>query len=225
MGENRKKAESLVAQMTLEEKAGLCSGSDMWHTKSVERLGIRSIMVSDGPHGLRKQEDSQDNLGIGDSVPATCFPTASLLACSFDPSLAGKVGSAIADEAKAQQVSVLLGPGINIKRSPLCGRNFEYFSEDPIVAGKMGAGYIKGVQSKGVGTSLKHFAVNNQERRRMSISATAHEVIFIALPDRWMVAHKGTTKPATRGFTPFFFVCSRVTGMVAALDEVPKAVK
>ncbi|MBE5857264.1 MAG: beta-glucosidase [Lachnospiraceae bacterium] len=172
MGENRKKAESLVAQMTLEEKAGLCSGSDMWHTKSVERLGIRSIMVSDGPHGLRKQEDSQDNLGIGDSVPATCFPTASLLACSFDPSLAGKVGSVIADEAKAQQVSVLLGPGINIKRSPLCGRNFEYFSEDPIVAGKMGAGYIKGVQSKGVGTSLKHFAVNNQERRRMSISAT-----------------------------------------------------
>ncbi|MBR5943897.1 MAG: glycosyl hydrolase, partial [Lachnospiraceae bacterium] len=181
MGKNREKATELVSQMTLEEKAGMCSGLDCWLTKPVERLGLKSIMVSDGPHGLRKQENTQDNLGIGESVKATCFPTASLLACSFDPKLLYKVGSAIADEAKAEQVSVLLGPGINIKRSPLCGRNFEYFSEDPIVAGRMGAGFIKGVQSKGIGTSLKHFAVNNQERRRMSISAavdkrTLHEI-------------------------------------------------
>ena len=181
MGKNKEKAVELVSQMTLEEKAGMCSGLDCWLTKPVERLGLKSIMVSDGPHGLRKQENTQDNLGIGESVKATCFPTASLLACSFDPKLLYKVGSAIADEAKAEQVSVLLGPGINIKRSPLCGRNCEYFSEDPIVAGRMGAGFIKGVQSKGIGTSLKHFAVNNQERRRMSISAavdkrTLHEI-------------------------------------------------
>ncbi len=175
MGKNREKAHELVSQMTLKEKAGLCSGLDLWHTKPVERLGLGSIMVSDGPHGLRKQELTQDNLGIGNSVPATCFPTASLVACSFDPELAGEIGSTIAEECLKEKVSVLLGPGINIKRNPLCGRNFEYYSEDPYVSGKMGAGFIKGVQSKNIGTSLKHFAVNNQERRRMTISAELDE--------------------------------------------------
>lgn len=165
-------AKEKVAQMSLEEKAGLCSGMDTWHTKSVERLGVGSIMVSDGPHGLRKQKNSQDNLGIGESIPATCFPTASLTACSFDPTLTYEMGVALGEECLQEEVSVILGPGVNMKRSPLCGRNFEYYSEDPLVAGKMAAGFIKGVQSTGVGTSLKHFAANNQERRRMNVSAT-----------------------------------------------------
>ncbi len=169
------KAKELVSQMTLEEKAGLCSGRDVWHTKPVERIGVGSVMVSDGPHGLRKQMNTQDNLGIGDSVPATCFPTASLTACSFDPELLGEMGKGIAEECIAESVDVVLGPGVNMKRSPLCGRNFEYFSEDPYLAGKLAAGYINGVQSQGVGTSLKHFAANNQEKRRMSIDAQVDE--------------------------------------------------
>ncbi|MCR4897155.1 MAG: glycoside hydrolase family 3 C-terminal domain-containing protein [Lachnospiraceae bacterium] len=181
MGKHTEAALAMVSKMTLEEKAGLLSGLDVWHTKPVERLGLPSILVSDGPHGLRKQVNTQDNLGIGESVPATCFPTASLLACSFDPSLTEEVGRAIGAECRKEEVSILLGPGINIKRSPLCGRNFEYYSEDPMVAGRMGAGFIRGAQSLGVGTSLKHFAVNNQEKRRMMISAevderTLHEI-------------------------------------------------
>lgn len=172
---NKQKAQELVAQMTLEEKASLCSGSDCWHTKSIERLGINSILMSDGPHGLRKQDGEQDNLGIGKSFPATCFPTASLLACSFDPSLAESVGKAIAEECLLEDVSIVLGPGINMKRSSLCGRNFEYFSEDSLLSGKMASGMINGIQSKGVAASLKHFAVNNQEKRRMSVSAVVDE--------------------------------------------------
>jgi beta-glucosidase len=175
MGKYTEAARALVSQMTLEEKAGLLSGADVWHTKPVERLGLPSILVSDGPHGLRKQVNTQDNLGIGESVPATCFPTASLLACSFDPSVTEAVGRAIGSECVEEEVSVLLGPGINIKRSPLCGRNFEYSSEDPLVAGRLGAGFIRVVQSTGTGTSLKHFAVNNQEKRRMMISAEVDE--------------------------------------------------
>ncbi|MCR5596182.1 MAG: beta-glucosidase [Lachnospiraceae bacterium] len=168
---NMKKAVETVSKMTLEEKAGMCSGQDCWTTKSVERLGIKSIMLSDGPHGLRKQIDATDNLGIGKSAPATCFPTASLLACSFDTDLAFRVGEAIGEECIKEGVSVLLGPGINIKRSPLCGRNFEYYSEDPYLSGKMAAGFIKGVQSTGTFACLKHFAVNNQEKRRMLVNA------------------------------------------------------
>lgn len=160
------KYQDIISQLTLEEKAGLCSGFDFWHLESVERLGIPSIMVSDGPHGLRKQQGKGDHLGLNESIPATCFPTAVTVASSWDRSLVRRMGEALGEEARSERVSVLLGPGTNIKRSPLCGRNFEYFSEDPYLAGEMAAAYINGVQSKGVGTSLKHFAVNNQETRR-----------------------------------------------------------
>jgi beta-glucosidase len=165
----------LVKEMTLEEKAGLCSGFDFWNTKAIERLGIPSIMMTDGPHGLRKQEGNTDHLGINKSVPATCFPSAAGLACSWDKDLVNKVGAAIGEECQAEDVAIVLGPGANIKRSPLCGRNFEYFSEDPYLSSKLSATYIKGVQSQGVGTSLKHFAVNNQEYKRMSIDAVVDE--------------------------------------------------
>lgn len=169
------KAADMVAQMTLEEKAGLCSGKDCWTLKSIERLGLAAVMMCDGPHGLRKQTGVTDNLGIGDSLPSVCFPTASALACSFDPELAKEVGKAIGEECLKEEVSVILGPGVNMKRSPYCGRNFEYYSEDPLLSGELAAGFIQGVQSTGVGTSLKHFAVNNQERRRMTISAVIDE--------------------------------------------------
>ncbi|MBH1939517.1 glycoside hydrolase family 3 C-terminal domain-containing protein [Mobilitalea sibirica] len=171
----RMEASDLVKQMTLEEKAGLCSGEDRWYLKSVERLGVCSIMMCDGPHGLRKEISYQDNLAFSDSVPAVCFPTASALACSFDRDLAYEIGIALGEECQKEGVSVLLGPGVNQKRSPLCGRNFEYFSEDPYVSGEMAAAMISGVQSQGVGTSLKHFAVNNQEKRRMTVSAIVDE--------------------------------------------------
>jgi beta-glucosidase len=168
-------ASSLLGQLTLEEKASLCLGSDFWHTAPVERLGIAAIMVSDGPHGLRVQPDEADHVGISGSVPATCFPTASALASSWDPELVRRVGAALGREARAQGVAVVLGPGINIKRSPLCGRNFEYFSEDPLLSGVLGAAMIDGVQSQGVGTSLKHYAVNNQETDRLRVSAEVDE--------------------------------------------------
>ncbi|MEW9050099.1 MAG: glycoside hydrolase family 3 C-terminal domain-containing protein [Neobacillus sp.] len=165
----------LINEMTLEEKAGLCSGFDFWNTKAVERLGIPSIMMTDGPHGLRKQEGDSDHLGINKSVPSTCFPSAAGLACSWDNEMVNKVGAAIGEECQAENVAIVLGPGTNIKRSPLCGRNFEYFSEDPFLSSKLSANFIKGVQSQGVGTSLKHFAVNNQEYKRMSIDALVDE--------------------------------------------------
>ena len=157
--------------MSLEEKASLCSGLGFWHTKPIERLGIPSIMMTDGPHGLRKQEKE----GFGKSVPATCFPTAVTLASSWDRKLIEKVGSAIGEECQAEGVSIILGPGVNIKRSPLCGRNFEYYSEDPFLASEMALYYIKGVQSQGVGTSIKHFCANNQEHRRLTVNVIVDE--------------------------------------------------
>lgn len=160
------KHQNIISQLTLKEKAGLCSGLDFWHLKNVERLDIPSVMVSDGPHGLRKQQGKGDHLGLNESVKSTCFPTAVTTASSWDRDLLRRMGEALGEEALAEQVSVILGPGTNIKRSPLCGRNFEYFSEDPYLAGEMAAAYINGVQSKGVGTSLKHFASNSQETRR-----------------------------------------------------------
>lgn len=162
-----------VSKMTLEEKASLCSGLDFWRTKPVERLGIPLIMMTDGPHGLRKAKGEE--VGIGDSVPATCFPTASALASSWNRELLKKVGEAIAQECLAEKVAIILGPGANIKRSPLCGRNFEYYSEDPYLSGEMAASIIEGIQSKGIGTSLKHFVANNQEHRRLSVSAEVDE--------------------------------------------------
>jgi beta-glucosidase len=166
---------SLLGQLTLEEKASLCLGSDFWHTAPVERLGIPAIMVSDGPHGLRAQPDIGDHAGIGGSLPSTCFPTASAQGSSWDPELVRRIGAAIGREAKAQGVAVVLGPGINIKRSPLCGRNFEYFSEDPLLSGVLGAASIQGIQSQGTGTSVKHYAANNQETDRLRVSADVDE--------------------------------------------------
>ena len=169
------KYENIISQMTLEEKAGMCSGRDFWRLKGVERLGIPSIMVTDGPHGLRKQPLGGDHVGLGGSVPATCFPPACLSASSWDKAMLYKLGETIAEEALQEKVSVVLGPGANMKRTPLCGRNFEYFSEDPFLAGKMAANFINGVQSKGVGTSLKHYAGNNQETRRQTVDSVIDE--------------------------------------------------
>lgn len=166
---------SIVSQMTLEEKAGMCSGRDFWHLKGVERLGVPEVMVSDGPHGLRKQNEKADHLGANESIKAVCFPTACATACSFDRELLRELGEALGDECQAEDVSVILGPAVNIKRSPLCGRNFEYFSEDPYLASQMAAAHIQGVQSKNVGTSIKHFAANNQEYRRLSCSSEIDE--------------------------------------------------
>lgn len=165
----------LISKMTLEEKAGLCSGLDFWHTKPVERLGVPSVMVSDGPHGLRKQDTAGDHLGINDSIKAVCMPAACATAASFDRELIAHMGEAIGDSCQHEELAVVLGPAVNIKRSPLCGRNFEYFSEDPYLAGEMSASYINGVQSRNVGTSIKHFAANNQEHRRMSSSSNVDE--------------------------------------------------
>ena len=167
------KHSELISKMTLEEKAGLCSGRDMWRFKDVKRLGVPSIMVSDGPNGLRVQHGKDTRVNV--SERATCFPTSSAVACSWDRGLAEDIGAAIAREALKEDVQMVLGPGINIKRSPLCGRNFEYYSEDPLLAGEMGAAFIRGVQSQGVGACVKHFAVNNQETNRNSINAIVDE--------------------------------------------------
>lgn len=167
----REKATKLVAKMTLEEKASLCSGETAWSTKAIARLGIPSIFMTDGPHGLRKAV----GFDFTNSVPATCFPTASAVASSWNPALAQKMGEALGIESQANDVQILLGPGVNMKRSPLGGRNFEYFSEDPILAGTIATGYINGVQSQGVGTSIKHFAANSQETERMSNSSNVDE--------------------------------------------------
>ncbi|NIK79734.1 beta-glucosidase [Paenibacillus castaneae] len=205
---------ALIAQMTLEEKAGLCSGLDFWHLKGIERLGIPSIMVTDGPHGLRKQKGSADHVGLSDSVPATCFPSAAGIASSWDRELIGKVGVALGEECQAENVAVLLGPGVNIKRSPLCGRNFEYFSEDPYLSSEMAASHIQGVQSQGVGTSLKHFAVNNQEHRRMSVDAV---VDMRTLREIYLASFEGAVVKGQ----PWTVMCSynQVNGQYASENE------
>ena len=170
----KEKILELVSQMTLEEKAGLTSGKDGWFLKAVERLGIPSIRTSDGPHGLRRIDGDIEKLE-GHSTPAVCFPAACATAASFDRELLHKMGVALGKESQNQQVDILLGPGVNMKRSPLCGRNFEYLSEDPYLAGELAASYVNAVQSQGVGTSLKHFFANNQETRRMDVSAEIDE--------------------------------------------------
>ena len=202
---------SLVSQLTLEEKAGLCSGADFWHTKAVERLGIPASMVSDGPHGLRKQDEEVDHLGINDSIKAVCFPAASATAASFDREMLCRMGEAIGDSCQHEKLSVVLGPAVNIKRSPLCGRNFEYFSEDPYLAGQMASALIHGIQSRNVGTSIKHFAVNSQEHRRMSSSAdvderTLREIYFPAF------------ETAVKQEQPWTVMCSynRINGVFAS---------
>ncbi|MBD0382768.1 glycoside hydrolase family 3 C-terminal domain-containing protein [Paenibacillus sedimenti] len=208
------KIQDLISQLTLEEKAGLCSGLDFWHTKGVERLGILSLMVTDGPHGLRKQKQDADHLGLHNSVPATCFPSAAGMASSWNRELIGKVGEALGKECQSENVSVLLGPGANIKRSPLCGRNFEYFSEDPYLSSEMAANHIKGVQSQGVGTSLKHFAANNQEHRRMSVDAVIDER---TLREIYLASFEGAVKQSQ----PWSVMCSynKVNGEYASENE------
>src|SRR4051794_32309142 len=165
----------LLAELTVAEKASLTSGSGFWYTAPVERLGIPKIMVSDGPHGLRAQPQESDHLGLGGSLPATCFPTASAIASAWNPDLLRRIGQALAQEARACNLSVILGPGVNMKRSPLCGRNFEYFSEDPFLAGELAVGIVDGIQSGGVGTSVKHYAANNQETDRLRVDAQVDE--------------------------------------------------
>lgn len=187
----------LVKQLTLQEKAMLAGGSDAWHTASIERLGIPAITVSDGPHGLRKVENSGDITDLSESNQAVCFPTGSCLASTFNRDLAYHMGEILGKECLAEDVNIILGPAINIKRSPLCGRNFEYLSEDPYVAGQIASNYVKGVQSKGVGVSLKHFAVNNQEKRRMTVSAvvderTLREIYLSAFEEVVKAAHPDT---------------------------------
>jgi beta-glucosidase len=165
----------LLRELTVPEKASLTSGSSFWYTAGVERLGIPRIMVSDGPHGLRAQPGDSDHVGLAGSVPATCFPTASAIASAWNPGLLRRIGRALAQEARAINLSVILGPGINMKRSPLCGRNFEYFSEDPFLAGELAVGIVDGIQSRGVGTSVKHYAANNQETDRLRVDAQVDE--------------------------------------------------
>ncbi len=167
--------ELLLKELTLEEKCALLSGAETFKTRGMPQHGIPQIWLSDGPHGLRKQAGESDHLGLNPSVPATCFPTASAVANSWDAALGEEIGAALGEEAAAQEVSVVLGPGLNMKRNPLCGRSFEYFSEDPYLAGKLAAGYIRGIQSKGVAACPKHFAVNSQETRRMASDSIVDE--------------------------------------------------
>lgn len=201
----------LISQMTLEEKASLCSGLDFWHLKGIERLGIPSIMVTDGPHGLRKQAGDADHIGLNESVPATCFPTASALAATWNRDLVYQVGVALGEECRQEKVGVILGPGVNIKRSPLCGRNFEYFSEDPYLTGEIAKSHINGVQSQGIGTSMKHYAVNNQEYRRMAIDAIVDER---ALREIYLTGYEIAVKEAQ----PWTVMCSynKINGTYAS---------
>jgi beta-glucosidase len=185
---------AIIAQMTLEEKAAFCTGASPWTTTPIERLGIPEMIVSDGPHGVRRVPDLHS---MGEkSLPATCFPTASCLASTWNVDLIEQMGIALAEECIALNVDVLLGPGINMKRSPLGGRNFEYFSEDPYLAGEMAASFINGVQSLGVGTSLKHYVANNQEFQRFSISA---EVDERTLREIYLPAFEKAVKEAQQG--------------------------
>ena len=191
----------IISHMTLEEKASLCSGADFWHTKAVERLGIEPVMVSDGPHGLRKQDDKADHLGVNESIKAVCFPAACASTASFDRDMLYKIGEAIGDSCQHEQVSVNLGPAINIKRSPLCGRNFEYLSEDPYLAGELAASLARGIQSRHVGVSVKHFLANNQEHRRMSSSSNIDER---TLREIYLPAFENVVKTAR----PWTVMCS-----------------
>lgn len=201
----------LISKMTLQEKASLCSGADFWHTKTLERLGLPAVMVSDGPHGLRKQAPDADVMDVNHSIRAVCFPAACATACSFDRQMIYKMGETIGSECRAEKVSVILGPAVNMKRSPLCGRNFEYFSEDPCLTGEMAANFIQGVQSREVGTSIKHFCANNQEERRMTVSS---EVDERTLREIYLTAFEKAVKQAK----PWTVMCSynRINGVYAS---------
>ena len=203
--------DSMVAALTLEEKASLCSGEDFWTTKAVERLGILSWMMTDGPHGLRKQRSDSGQIGLVNNVPATCFPSGAGLASTWNRELLEEVGRALGRESKAERVGVILGPAVNIKRSPLCGRNFEYLSEDPYLAGELATHHIRGVQSQGVGASIKHFAANNQEKSRMLIDVIIDER---TLREIYLPAFEIAVKEAQ----PWTVMCSynRINGTYAS---------
>ncbi|GHV04193.1 glycosyl hydrolase [Spirochaetia bacterium] len=207
-------AKEIVSQLSLEEKASLCSGRDFWTLKGIDRLGLPAVMVTDGPHGLRKQAGSSDHLGINQSVAATCFPAACASSCSFDRALLKEIGAAMGEECLQEQVSVILGPAANIKRSPLCGRNFEYISEDPFAAGELAAAIIEGIQSKGVGTSLKHYAANNQEKCRMTSNSVIDERTFREI---YLAGFEGAVKKAG----PWTVMCSynRINGTYASENK------
>ncbi|MDK2808366.1 MAG: beta-glucosidase [Clostridiales bacterium] len=207
----REKIKELIAQMTLEEKASFCSGADFWHTETLERLGIPAVMVSDGPHGLRKQDVEADHLGMNDSIKAVCFPAGCGTAASFNRELLVEMGEVLGNECQAEGVSTILGPAVNIKRSPLCGRNFEYLSEDPLLATEIAGALIQGIQSKNVGTSIKHFLANNQETRRMSSSS---EVDERTLREIYLAAFEG----AVTKQKPWTVMCSynKINGVYAA---------
>lgn len=206
----------LIKQMTLEEKASFCSGLDYWHTAGLERLGIPVVMWTDGPHGIRKRSEKKDKEQTMSlkGVPAVCFPTAATTACSWDPDLIYEMGVLLGEECLKEQVTVILGPGTNIKRSPLCGRNFEYFSEDPYLAGEISAAFVNGVQSKGVGTSLKHFAGNNQETRRMTVDSIVDERTFREI---YLTSFEKTVKQAQ----PWTIMCAynRLNGTYCAENK------
>lgn len=189
----KENVKSILAKMTLEEKIAICNGADFWHSKAMEKYGIPAITMSDGPHGLRCQKGEADMLGVNDSEPATCFPTAVTAAATWDAELIAKEGKAIGEEGLSLGVDVVLGPGVNIKRDPRCGRNFEYFSEDPYLAGKLGAAWVRGAQSTGIGTSLKHFAANSQEYKRMSGNSQLDER---TLREIYLPAFEETVKTA-----------------------------
>ena len=173
-----RKHQDIIDQLSLKEKASLISGKDFWQTVNIDRLNIPSAFLSDGPHGVRRQAAAADHLGLNASIPATCYPTAATMANSWDPELGEGLGQRLGQEAAVQKVNILLGPGTNMKRNPLCGRNFEYFSEDPYLAGKMAASYIRGIQSNGISACVKHFACNDQEENRMTLDSVLDERTF-----------------------------------------------
>ncbi|NMB69482.1 MAG: glycosyl hydrolase [Chloroflexi bacterium] len=209
-----KNIKTTISQMTLEEKAALCSGLNFWYLKGIERLGVPSIMVTDGPHGLRKQAGEADHMGLNESVPATCFPTASALAATWNRELIFEVGKALGEECRQEKVGVILGPGVNIKRSPLCGRNFEYFSEDPYLTGEIAKSHINGIQSQGVGTSMKHYALNNQEYRRMTTDSVVDER---AMREIYLAGFEIAVKEAQ----PWTLMCSynKINGIYACENK------
>ncbi|MFW6381732.1 MAG: glycoside hydrolase family 3 N-terminal domain-containing protein, partial [Bacillota bacterium] len=206
----KKKIDRLLEEMSLEQKAALCSGKTAWLTEDIEQLNLPSIRMADGPHGLRVVE----KLALDSDQPATCFPTASALAASWDPDLIREVGAALGQESQALGVHILLGPGVNMKRTPRCGRNFEYFAEDPYLAGEMGVAFVRGVQSQGVGTSLKHFVANNQENRRFTINA---EIDERTLREIYLLAFERVVKTAH----PWTVMCAynRINGTFASEND------
>ena len=190
------KYQELISKMTLEEKASLTSGKDFWQSMDIEKYGIPNMFLADGPHGIRRQVAAADHLGLNPSANATCFPTAVTMANSWNDELGEEMARCLGREAVAQDVNVLLGPGTNMKRNPRCGRNFEYFSEDPYLAGRMAAAYARGIQSNGISACVKHYAANNQEEGRMTVDSVMDERTLreIYLPAFEMAVKQGGVK-------------------------------